>query len=70
MLEKVKKGLPIKKRILDERRKLLQAVHLAAKQWQYGHTQEESNYVLMDILERRYMYLYRIAKKRNLNALE
>ncbi len=70
MLGKVKDGLSVKKRIMDERRNLLQGVRMAAKQWQYGHTQQERSYVLMDILERRYMYLYGIAKKRNLHALE
>ncbi|RXT08978.1 hypothetical protein [Ammoniphilus sp. CFH 90114] len=73
MIKKLKESRLVKSKVLEERRRLLQGIDLARSQWQYGQIHQDHNggkYQLLDILERRYMYLYQIAKKRKLHALE
>lgn len=70
MLKKLKRRTNIKEQVSFERRKLLEGVHLAMVQWQFGHEDENRNGVMMDLLERRYMFLYEIAKKRKIHVLE
>lgn len=70
MFEKIIRGTSVKRQIAIERKKLLEGIHLAMIQWQYGHENENRGYAMMDILERRYMFLYETAKKRKLHVLE
>jgi len=72
MFKRIKRRINVKEQILLERRKLLEGVHLAMIQWQYGHEDEKKkkSEVMMDLLERRYMFLYGIAKKRKIHVLE
>ena len=67
MFKRIKRESNIKKHVYNERKKLLEGVHLAMIQWQYGH--DNRNDVMMDILERRYMFLYEVAKKRKIHSL-
>ncbi|MEW9672650.1 hypothetical protein [Ammoniphilus sp. 3BR4] len=73
MLKGLKERRTVKQRIAEERRKFLKGVHLARSQWQFGQLHQDQQgreYELLDILERRYMFLYEMAKKRKLHALE
>lgn len=73
MLKKVKENIQVKRKVQEERRRLLYGVELAKNQWQFGQINQDENgnkYELVDILERRYMFLYQIAKKQKLHALE
>ncbi len=73
MLKKVQQNLQVKRKIQEERRRLLYGVELAKCQWQFGQIDQDENgnkYEHVDILERRYMFLYQIAKKKKLHALE
>lgn len=70
---KLKESISVKKQVAEERKKLLQGVHLACRQWQYGQdhlNQRNDDQVIKDMLERRFIFLYQIAKKRKLHVLE
>lgn len=73
MLKKLKDRRAVKRKIAEERRKFLKGVHLARSQWQFGRIHQDHQgreYELIKILERRYMFLYEMAKKKKLHALE
>lgn len=70
---KAKLGSAVKRIIAEERRKLRNGFILAKVQWQLGQNHQDRQmrkYDIVDILERRYMFLYKVAKKRKLHALE
>jgi hypothetical protein len=72
VLKKVSERQKVKSRIAEERKKLLEGVNLAKVQWQMVHEHQEGDcrkYDLLDILERRYMYLLNVAKKRKLHVI-
>lgn len=70
MYKKLKRRTNAKEQISLERRKLVQGVQLAMIQWQYGHDDENASEVMTDLLERRYMFLYEVAKRRKIHSLE
>jgi hypothetical protein len=58
---------------ISDRQQLLSAVGLAQRQWQYGQNhldEDERKMDVITVLERRYMFLYQVAKKRKLNLLK
>jgi hypothetical protein len=58
---------------ISDRQQLLFAVGLAQRQWQYGQNhldEDERKMDVVTVLERRYMFLYQVAKKRKLNLLK
>ena len=61
-----------RERIWEERQQLLRGVDLAMEQWRYvtTHLDEGSRkYDVIEIMERRYMFLLNTAKKQKLHAL-
>jgi hypothetical protein len=68
-----KRDSQVKQRVLEERRQLRKGLNVAKSQWQYGqmdYNQCLNKFDISTLLERRYMYLYQVAKRRNIHALE
>ena len=73
MLKQWKQGLHARQRISEERKQLRKGLRIAKSQWQYVQMDDNQclhKYDISALLERRYMYLYEVAKRRKLHALE
>jgi hypothetical protein len=73
MIQSWKQRKLARKWTISDRQRLLSAVGLAQRQWQYGlnHLDEdERKFDVVRVLERRYMFLYQVVKKRKIHLAD